>query len=255
MTYEYRGLMAASWDLFRGDTSRWADRAFYKEAVRRYGQPVLDVGCGTGRLLLDFLADGIDAEGVDVSPEMLALCRRKADAAGGQVRLHEQAMESLSLPRRFRTILVPSSSFQLVTDPATARAAMDRFFAHLLPGGHLVMPFMTDWQPGDPLETGWQTREQERPDDGALVRRRSRSRYDPAEQLEHTEDVYEVLRDGGVVATERHARSPAVRWYTQPQVRALYEAAGFTDLLVCDEFSFEPARADARLFSAIGLRP
>lgn len=253
--YEYCGLMAATWDLFRGDTSRWADRFFYKEAIARSGQPVLDVGCGTGRLLLDLLADGIDADGVDNSPEMLARCRRKGEAVGLRPRMYEQAMEVLELPRRYRTILVPSSSFQLVLEPAKAREAMRRFFTHLLPGGALVMPFMIEWQAGTPLELDWRVREQVRPEDGALMRRRSRVRYDPVEQLEHTEDIYEVVRDGTVVASEHHRRSPAVRWYTQTQASILYREAGFVDVALYREFAFEPAGSDDAVFTIIGRRP
>ena len=77
--YEYHGMMAQTWDLFRGDTSKWEDRNFYLEIIRESGQPVLDVGCGTGRLLLDYLSQGVDVDGVDLSPEMLNLCRQKAD--------------------------------------------------------------------------------------------------------------------------------------------------------------------------------
>lgn len=69
--YEYRGLLASSWDLLRGDTSDWPDRPFYRAIILDDGQPALDVGCGTGRLLLDYLADGIDVDGMDLSPEML----------------------------------------------------------------------------------------------------------------------------------------------------------------------------------------
>ncbi len=46
--YEYSGLMAQFWDLLRGDTSLWADRFFYLDVITQAGQPVLDVGCGTG---------------------------------------------------------------------------------------------------------------------------------------------------------------------------------------------------------------
>jgi SAM-dependent methyltransferase len=76
--YEYHGLMARYWDLLRGDTSNWPDRFFYLKVIKKYGQPVLDVGCGSGRLILDYLSQGIDIDGVDVSPEMIALCERNA---------------------------------------------------------------------------------------------------------------------------------------------------------------------------------
>src|SRR4051794_32992248 len=80
--YEYTGLVAETWVLLRGDTSGWPDRAFFQAIIRESGEPALDVGCATGRLVLDYLAEGLDADGLDVSPEMLALCRRTA-AAGG----------------------------------------------------------------------------------------------------------------------------------------------------------------------------
>jgi ubiquinone/menaquinone biosynthesis C-methylase UbiE len=77
VVYEYRGLMAETWDFLRGDPSGREDRDFYRWMIHQYGQPVLDAGCGTGRLLLDYLVEGIDIDGVDVSPEMLRLCHKK----------------------------------------------------------------------------------------------------------------------------------------------------------------------------------
>lgn len=238
--------MAEAWDLLRGDTSGWEDRPFYLELIRRSGEPVLDVGCGTGRLLLDYLAEGIEIHGVDVSPEMLALCRAKASTLGLEPTLYEQAVEDLNLPRRYRTIIVPSSSIQLVIDPATAGRAIVRLASHLEPGGALVMPFMT--LAGD---EEW-TKEAVRPD-GALVRRTAKSEYDPVTELEDTDDLYEVLVDGKVVAAERHVQKPATRSYTVDQARALYLQARLEIERVVDGFSDKPHEGGA-VFTVIGVR-
>src|SRR5215204_2276691 len=155
-TYEYRGLMAESWDLLRGDPSGRFDRDFYLDLIRKFGEPVLDLGCGTGRVLLDFLALGIDIVGVDVSPEMLEICREKAFLLSLFPVLYEQPIENLYLPRRFRTILAPSSVLQLITDPAYVRQAMTRLYMHLEVGGVLVAPFMTLWHPAMPMQREWE---------------------------------------------------------------------------------------------------
>jgi ubiquinone/menaquinone biosynthesis C-methylase UbiE len=253
--YEYRGLMASLWDFFRGDTSTWSDRFFYREPIQRYGQPVLDVGCGTGRLLLDFMADGVDIDGVDNSPEMLDLCRQKAQQLGLEPRLFQQVMEALDLPRHYQTILVPSSSFQLVLEPQAAAEAMRRFVAHLQPGGVLIMPFMIIWKEGDPIETEWSLREKVRPEDGAVARRWSRVRFEVENQLEHTEDRYEISLEGNILASEHHQRSPATRWYTQEQARHLYQEAGLTDIQMFSNFTFEPAKEDDAIFCVVGRKP
>jgi SAM-dependent methyltransferase len=244
--YEYHGLMAEAWDLLRGDTSSWDDRPFYLELIRRFGEPALDVGCGTGRLLLDYLAEGIEIDGVDVSPEMLAVCRAKASRVGLEPTLYQQAVEDLKLPRRYRTIIVPSSSIQLVLDPAAAQRAVARLASHLEPGGALVMPFMI--LEGD---ESW-TAEAVRPD-GALVRRTARAHYDPVTQLEDTDDLYEVIVDGEVVAAERHVQKPATRSYTLDQAHALYRQAGLELQEVVDGFSNRPFEGGS-VFTIIGSR-
>jgi len=245
--------MAQTWDLLRGDTSSWPDRPFYLAAIRRFGEPALDVGCGTGRLLLDYLAQGIDIDGVDNSPEMLELCQQRAAPLGLSPNLYLQQMEELALPRRYRTICVPSSSFQLVLDLGAANRSLERIFAHLRPGGALVMPFIALGRPGQPLEESW-TREAVS-DDGMLVRRTAWARFDPQTQLESTRDVYELIRGGQVVASEVHERSPATRGYTLAQARRMLEDAGFEVLGVVGGFSDQPydPKSD-EIFSVTAVR-
>ncbi len=252
--YEYYGLMAEFWDLFRGDTSTWNDRFFYLDVVSEHGQPVLDVGCGTGRILLDFMQQGFDIDGIDNSPDMLALCRQKAENLNLKPTIYQQEMDKLSLSRKYQTILVPSSSFQLLLDPGLPPTVMKSFYEYLIPGGVLVMPFMTLWSPGKPLEDE-HTREAIRAEDGATVRRWQYSRFDPATDFEHTVDRYEIIRDGQVIASEEHHQSPATRSYTQEQAISLYQEAGFNDIQIFSEFTFDPVKPEDTVFSLIGSKP
>jgi SAM-dependent methyltransferase len=253
--YEYHGLLASTWDVWRDDTAHWADRRLFLDAIRRYGEPVLDVGCATGRLILDFMGQGIDCDGVDLSPDMLAIARAKAAERGLTPNLYQQRMEALDLPRRYRTLIVPSSTFQLITDAAAAREAMRRFHRHLLPGGVLIMPFFLPWQPGQPLEADWSlVFEKARAQDGLIVRRWGYERYEPVQRLWHSKDCFEVVREGEVIQTEHHQRSPAGRWYSQAQAAALYEARGLVNVHVTSEFTDAPATKGDALFCVWGER-
>lgn len=251
--YEYRGLMAETWDLLRGDPSGRGDFEFYKGVIAEYGQPVLDVGCGTGRLLLDFLDAGIDIDGVDVSPEMLAICREKAILRGLSPMLYEQPIESLNLSRQYQTILAPSSVLQLIPDVGVVKQAMSRLYAHLLPEGGLVAPFMTLWREGMPLQREWENA-RVREGDGALLQRMGRVWYEPQTECEHTEDLYQVALNGEVIAVEHHRRSPASRSYTQEQALRLFDEAGFRDLQVWRGFTQEVADEEDMLFTVVGVK-
>jgi hypothetical protein len=108
------------------------------------------------------------------------------------------------------------------------------------------MPFMT--LEGD---ESW-TKEAVRTD-GALVRRTARSHYDPVTQLEDTDDLYEVIVGGDVVAAERHVQKPATRSYTLDQACALYVQSGLELEQVVDEFSHRPYEG-GRVFTVVGSR-
>jgi len=252
--YEYYGLMVKYWDLLRGDSSTWEDRLFYLEVIKKYGQPVLDIGCGAGRLILDFLAQGMDMDGVDISPEMISLCKQNAERKGLKPNLYNQSMTELNLPRKYKTILVPSSSFQLLLEPEQPLQAARCIYEHLEPGGVLAVPFMALWGEGAPLE-GEFTQEATRPEDGATVRRRGWYRFNPETNMEDTRDTWEVIKDGQVLESEVHEQAPATRSFTQAEATALFEQAGFKDIQIFSKFTFEPVKPEDGIFSVLGIKP
>jgi ubiquinone/menaquinone biosynthesis C-methylase UbiE len=250
--YEYQGLLASSWDFQRGDTSKFNDRQINRDMVERSGEPILDVGCGTGRLLLEYRAEGLDVDGVDNSPEMLAICEQKAAEQGFPVTLYNQEMDSLELPRQYRTILVPSFSFQLVTDVNSAEKTLTHFYNYLLPGGAL---FMSIWHTkGDGTEKWgdwWLVFEGDGYDGDKTLKRWERSMFNPETQLRHTESRYELYMDGELVYEEKRQRSPELRSYSLEQITEMMEKAGFSGIEVMG-FSGEPLSEKENMFCMLG---
>ena len=118
------------------------------------------------------------------------------------------------------------------------------------------MPFSFEWKEGEALQTDWYpVFEKVRANDGATVRRQSRARFTPENQLWHTEDRYEVMRNDELIDSEEHQRSPAGRWYSQEQATQLYRDAGFADIRLFQGFTQTPASTEDTLFCVIGVKP
>src|SRR6187401_2143597 len=135
MTDEYEGVLALNYDalyaVMRGSSS---DAAFYRELAEESGGPVLELGCGTGRVLLPIAALGIPCAGVDASPAMLAALRAKNPPPN--LELVEERMETLDIgARRFRLVTAPFRAFLHLLDTASQLAALANIRRHLESGG------------------------------------------------------------------------------------------------------------------------
>jgi ubiquinone/menaquinone biosynthesis C-methylase UbiE len=141
MTYadSYARLVARHYDpinaALRGGSR---DVAFYAELARESGGPLLELGCGTGRVLLPIAESGIACVGVDASAAMLAVLRAKQPPPN--LELVEARMEQLDLgARRFALITVPFRAFSHLLEVEAQLAALARIRAHLAPGGRLAL--------------------------------------------------------------------------------------------------------------------
>jgi SAM-dependent methyltransferase len=128
--------MAEYYDLLYGDN---VDLEFYLREARNARGGVLEVACGTGRILLRLVKEGIDAAGIDISGAMLSELRKKADRMGIRADARLADMTSFSLGRKFRLIIVPYRSFLHLKDERARRSALGRFMEHLEPGGRLIL--------------------------------------------------------------------------------------------------------------------
>ncbi|QRK07517.1 methyltransferase domain-containing protein [Archangium violaceum] len=121
------------------------DVAFYVEEARRAGGPCLELGCGTGRLLIPAVEAGARVTGLDRSAAMLARARDRVQALPLPLRervdLREGDMVSFSIEARFALITVPFRTFLHLLTVEEQLAALTNIRRHLLPGGRLVLNF------------------------------------------------------------------------------------------------------------------
>ena len=112
-----------------------------EQFARRAGSPILELACGTGRVLLPLARAGYEVTGIDVSPSMLEVARRRVAAEGLQdrVTLVEQDMRTLSLDRQFNMVLVAANSFCHLLTVDEQLAVLARIREHLRPGGLLFL--------------------------------------------------------------------------------------------------------------------
>jgi SAM-dependent methyltransferase len=239
----YTGLATLHWATISDTDSRW-DQAFYKSVIERGGGRALELGCGAGRLLLAYLADGLEVEGADISGEILAVLRQKAEAEGLEPVLYEQPMQLLDVPGRFRTIYIPCGSFVCVMDRAAALDTLRRCYDHLEPGGVLAFNIYLsgydnagETEPG-PFPEPWQFKaEKELPAGRRLLIDYRATGLDPIRQIYQEERRYRLYDGEQLLQEEVHAGQE--RWYFRNELLLMLETVGFGDIVVKGDYTDE----------------
>ncbi len=138
------------------------DVGFYVERAREAGEPVIELGFGTGRIAIPTAEAGIRVIGVDSSRGMLAVCRRRAATAGVADRL-DLRLGDLARPpvcERARLVTAPFRALLHLADDCERRDALAAVRKLLLPAGHFVFDVFAP-SPEDIEETheSWLERE------------------------------------------------------------------------------------------------
>ena len=217
------------------------DVDFYRELARESGGPVLELGCGTGRVLLELAAEGIQCTGVDLSEEMLDALRAKTEAPP---RLLCARMQDFDLGgARFALIYSAFRAFQHLYTVEDQLACLARVRSHLPPGGRFAFDVFNPRLESMLADEEPEAEDVRFPWEGDEVVRLTGVRRDRASQMLDVRMRYERRRAGRVVIVEESRFH--MRWFTRFELEHLMHRAGFEEVTIHGDFDRSPVGPDS----------
>lgn len=217
-----------------------AEGAFFLDLVRRHGGPVLDIGCGTGRLAIPLAREGLAVTGIDLSEGMLA--RGHALSANLEIDWVRGDMREMALAQRYRSAFMAGHAFQAMLTDSEQTALFGGVAHHLEPGG--VFAF-TSRNPrerdlyGNEAETFWHSFTDT---EGRRVDVSTAETYDPAGAILH---VTSWRRVHGRDDIPPRISRVALRYTWPDDLTRRLAASGFAVESISGDWDGSPVGADS----------
>lgn len=208
------------------------DIPFYLEIASQCQPPFLELACGTGRLLIPLAQAGFEVYGLDISANMLAVCRQAVQQhhLTKQIHLHLADMVSFDLPNKhFGLVIIALRSFMHLLTQSEQRGCLQRTYEHLCSGGYFLLNVIAPdphklTQP--PSEVFVTRREFDLPNGHHVVRQERLVEHNTVTQVRHFEFKFTEYDRAGELVRER--RIPLrMRYLFRSELQELLETIGF----------------------------
>ena len=225
----YKGLVAAWYDDLLAEECK--DIEYYAEIIQPKDAPVLELACGTGRVLLALLENKVSTDGLDLSQPMLDICKQKVEKGQFQSNLFRQDLSSFELGKSYQTIFVSGGSFQLMTSTELAIKALQQIYKHLNQGGRFICDLWIPWDEIVNYQPNiWKTgRVATRPDGQKLVVTYSKT-FDLKNQVQTGIFKYEWFKDGNLLDT--NIDEIKLKWFGVEEFKYMLEKVGFKNISI-----------------------
>jgi len=246
---EYAGESAVYYD--RVATGVDGDVAFYVEEARSDGSPILELGCGTGRIVIPMAEAGLEVVGLDASHDMLVIARNKLAALPPHVQRRVQLVDSdmrhFAMDRRFSLVTIPYRAFLHNLTVEDQLLTLRRVEKHLSGKGRLIFnifdPKVQNLAAGRWSMPASRRREFVHPRRGNRVTIKEEFTYDLERQMVEGAFVFDEINTttGKIVET---IRSPLIlRYVFRYEMEHLLTLAGFRIDALFGDFKRGPFHA------------
>ena len=176
---------ARLYDALTGQHFAGRDLPYWQKQCARFGGPVLELACGSGRLTIPLAKDSIDIEGLDLSSAMLALAREKSQ--GLHLPWHLGDAADFTIDRKFLMVFLPNNSLGHLLHWRDLAACLKCVRQHLKPGGRFLLDY---FNPSLSLlmrdsNTPFPVAEFTHPETGEAVIITETNKYNAATQINH----------------------------------------------------------------------
>jgi SAM-dependent methyltransferase len=226
------------------------DLPFYLELARRIGGPVLEMGCGSGRVLMPTARAGIEIHGLDSSAAMLGVLRNHIQGEPAEVQrrivIHEGDMRRFRGRQKYPLVTIPFRPMQHMYTVEDQVAALRTAVFHLADDGILAFDvffpnFALFSQIGkEDLEMEWPVESHP----GKMIRRYYR--LEAVDRVNQTFRITFIFRtyDKEVLISEE-ITPMKMSYYAYPQLKALFLLAGLEAVEEYGSFEKAPLNNDA----------
>lgn len=224
------------------------DIPFYVQEAVRSGGPVLELGCGTGRVTLPIAQSGVDIVGLDNSDAMLERARGKAallEEEDGSIDLHMGDMRDFSLDRAFPLVIIPFRGFLALLSVEDQVRCLTAIREHLEPDGRLIFNiFVPDPQMlVEDEDAAFHLRDVADPDTGRTSVVWQQTRVDTFNQVLSVRLIVDEISQEGVVG-RRFYRDYQIRYAHRIEMLHLLERCGFEVVDLYGDFDYSPFDED-----------
>ncbi|WP_153732794.1 class I SAM-dependent methyltransferase [Sporosarcina obsidiansis] len=229
----YNKLSSEVYDMDKYIGHSFGDVEFYSNRLASCSGNILEPGVGTGRILIPLLERGFKVDGLDVSTEMLEICRTNCEKRGFNPKLFEGKMELFSFDKNFEAIIVPTGTFLLLHRREDSIKALKNFRHHLSNGGRLMIDIFlqTDFSIDKVTTRTWESM------NGDIITLENKIvEVDYINQHTISHNRYEKWRNGTLIQTELE-RFP-LRWYGIEEFKMLLEQVGFEDIVISADYEY-----------------
>jgi SAM-dependent methyltransferase len=232
------------------------DVPLYQDFARRTGGPILELACGSGRLMAPLLELGERVVGIDSSGPMLQRAREALDGAGllRRAALHEADVRRLALDERFQLAIYGLDSFGLLLSVDDQLAALNRIWQHLEPGGLLILDLSNGngrgAEPTDELVLQYDGTD---PETGRPLSKWTARSTDHGEQIDHYTYFYDEIGEDGLV--RRSTVRLDLRYFGRFELEHLLTQADLVPEAFYGSYDLAPYAAGSERLIAVAARP